>query len=196
MLDLPLDLPGGRGTALRISLPSLFPQDSPTLSVLTPVRHPVVDATGRIHTDALGRWDYRIPERSSLVQVVADCLAVLQAQPASAAAASSSGVPMSGTGAGSLLFPGGVPGGIIPHLPGPGAAGARPNGIRPPPPGGPSSSGAGGGAGPGNQPHLDLEALPTSRLEELLTSDEAFQQYVTTWLQRTPVSRPAPRAHC
>lgn len=74
VFDLALELRDGKGTALRISLPPHFPQERPALSVLLPVVHPSVDATGRLHTPGVSGWVYGT---SALVDVVAEAVATL-----------------------------------------------------------------------------------------------------------------------
>lgn len=192
VFDLPFDLSSGRTTCLRVSLGPLFPQDPPVLSVLTPLVHPAVNPAGRV-TARTTAWDYRYPERSSLVSVVTDCIALLQD---SGVASSSSSLVrrFSNTGMlgpGSLLFPNLPTGGAGQHTAG-AAASQRPNGgprpPAPPPPGhAPGPSSVGSAVGPSGV--VDLESLPVSRLEELLSDQEAFKQYAQGWLARTPAAR-------
>jgi ESCRT-I complex subunit VPS37 len=74
VFDLPLELRGGKATALRISLPPHFPQERPTLSVLLPVVHPAVDSTGRLRTPGLSGWVYGT---SQLADAVGEAIATL-----------------------------------------------------------------------------------------------------------------------
>ncbi|KAG2436037.1 hypothetical protein HYH02_011749 [Chlamydomonas schloesseri] len=92
VIDLPFQLPNGRPTALRVSLPPHFPQDHPVLCVVVPLQHPAVDATGRVHLRAADQWgsgstSRRLP--ADLVAVVREALVLLNAADAASAAGAS-----------------------------------------------------------------------------------------------------------
>lgn len=56
LLEVPLQLSTGAAVALRITIPSGFPQERPVLSVTSPIQHPWVDSIGRLSFPSLSRW--------------------------------------------------------------------------------------------------------------------------------------------
>jgi ubiquitin-protein ligase len=59
---------------LRVSLPATFPAAKPVLLLTQPLRHPLVNAEGRMSFPSLDAWT---PGRSRLAAVVADATKAL-----------------------------------------------------------------------------------------------------------------------
>lgn len=83
LLEVGCRLQDGTLTSLRISLPPGFPSDRPALSITSPVRHPWVDAVGRLNFPLLERWG---APNVRLAAVVADAFKGLGGTPAPAPA--------------------------------------------------------------------------------------------------------------
>ena len=83
LLEVGCRLQDGTLTSLRISLPPGFPTDRPALSITSPVRHPWVDAVGRLSFPLLERWG---APNVRLAAVVADAFKGLGGTPAPAPA--------------------------------------------------------------------------------------------------------------
>ncbi|GBF95927.1 hypothetical protein Rsub_08050 [Raphidocelis subcapitata] len=149
VFDLPLELRGGKATALRISLPPHFPQERPVLAVLLPVVHPAVDGTGRLRTPALSGWVYG---QSSLVDVVAEAVATLTSAVVDAR--------QPGGPAGAAAYPPGYP---VP----PGAAAPGTNSPT-------HLSSAAAAAAGGQLP--DVGRLAPSQLATLLSDEEEYKK--------------------
>ena len=81
LLEVGVRLQDGTLTSLRISLPPGFPGDRPALSITSPVRHPWVDAIGRLAFPLLDRWG---APNVRLAAVVADAFKGLGGTPAPA----------------------------------------------------------------------------------------------------------------
>jgi ESCRT-I complex subunit VPS37 len=81
LLEVGCRLQDGTLTSLRISLPPGFPGDRPALSITSPVRHPWVDAVGRLNFPLLERWG---APNVRLAAVVADAFKGLGGTPAPA----------------------------------------------------------------------------------------------------------------
>ncbi|KAI7840271.1 hypothetical protein COHA_006053 [Chlorella ohadii] len=79
LLEVGVRLQDGTLTSLRISLPPGFPTDRPALSITSPVRHPWVDAVGRLNFPLLERWG---APNVRLAAVVADAFKGLGGTPA------------------------------------------------------------------------------------------------------------------
>eukprot|EP00884_Botryococcus_braunii_P002496 jgi/Botrbrau1/12247/Bobra.0361s0010.1 len=75
--ETPLRLPDGSITKLQIMLPPNFPQGPPLLSLTNPLRHPWMQANGRLSFRNLDQWSY---PRSRLANVVQEVFAGLSGQ--------------------------------------------------------------------------------------------------------------------
>ncbi|GFR49730.1 hypothetical protein Agub_g11887 [Astrephomene gubernaculifera] len=217
VVDLPFQLPNGRPTALRVSLPAHFPQERPVLCVLVPLQHPAVDTTGRVRVRGAELWGNsgsvssgaaaatagpgggRAPGTVSgigptdLVAVVREAFTVLLGPEAAAQQgllAGGAAVSSGGVSVGSMpSFGGGI-------APGPNTAvGGYGNGsVGTPMPGAGGLGGAAGGAGSGSggdgsDPESFLEGLPTSVLEAMMGDEEELRRVAAQWLQGTSAAR-------
>lgn len=181
VFDLPVELGDGKATALRISLPPHFPQERPVLTVLLPVHHSAVDATGRVHSPQVNQWVFG---QSWLGDAVAEAVAILQDSRTDtggpfdpAAAAGYTGRP----GSGGAYAAGGPMSQNRPLMPGlspnssPSQHRAGPNNLGPPPPGGPATAVA----------MPDPITLSLDELEKLLISEAAFKEYLANALKKS-----------
>lgn len=75
LFQVPLTLPNGTATHLRVALPPAFPSTPPSLSLAARVRHTWVDAAGRVTTPELAAWG----ARSRLAAAVGEAVAALSA---------------------------------------------------------------------------------------------------------------------
>ncbi|GLC42986.1 hypothetical protein PLESTB_000279400 [Pleodorina starrii] len=197
VVDLPFQLPNGRQTALRISLPALFPHDRPVLCVLVPLQHRAVDAGGRVHVRAVDVWGTPgLPQRggtpsgvapADLVVVVREAIVELLGEAAAAkqgllrgptGISGGGGGDVPGAAAGMARAGGGREGDII-SLSG-GMADGYAAGSR---------GGGGGGGGASSDPTAFLEGLSSAKLLELLGDEAELRKAAASWLKDTPAAR-------
>ncbi|DBA73104.1 TPA: hypothetical protein ACH3X2_010043 [Trebouxia sp. C0005] len=78
LFEVPLWLPDGRSTAVRITLPPSFPQAQPSIAVTSPLRHANVKASGHLSFPSLDFWD---PQSSKLADIVEEACTMLSSPP-------------------------------------------------------------------------------------------------------------------
>ncbi|EFJ47567.1 hypothetical protein VOLCADRAFT_105049 [Volvox carteri f. nagariensis] len=190
VVDIPFQLPSGRVTALRISLPAHFPHERPVLCVLVPLQHRAVDPTGRLHVRGVDQWgarssDHLLPQRGGipagvtprdLVGVVREAFEVLLGEAAAkqgllgeSAATGSGGVDSADGSVGRkgrdghvISLAGGMGGGQVVY--------------------------GGGSSGP-TDPAALLEGMPAAKLLQLLEDEEELKKVAGSWLKDTPAAR-------